>query len=330
MNGLFHCDHSGCQVSRPPLKVNHVPKLASLSIRIRSPNCAFRRPVVEQVGQDEAELHVPRRLADPLQRPQVGVAAVVDAHGAVVLVEAGLVVGEEVDAEEHRAQLAEVRHVALDVLLGSVAGGVHPLQLPAAVEVVVRVDDVGHLDVGPPDDGDGRIRDGRLRGPQRVVIDAELHPLGLQVVGPPGPVVLPVVRLADDVAVPRDLLCVVDPPVGAHHGVAVVTKGLRHPVDVGLPHRLGDDGVRDVLVVVGAPVERPRPAGPEPGDSGGRRRRCGQRGCTCTGRRSPPRNVGADGRPRQTDQHRAPTALEQLASRRHQITPPSRPLGATP
>ena len=33
-NGLFHCDHSGCQVSRPPLKVNHVPKPASLSILI--------------------------------------------------------------------------------------------------------------------------------------------------------------------------------------------------------------------------------------------------------------------------------------------------------
>ena len=70
---------------------------------------AFGRPVVEQVGQDEAELHVARRLAHPLERPQVAVAAVVDAHGAVVLVEPGLVVGEEVDPEEHRSEFAEVR-----------------------------------------------------------------------------------------------------------------------------------------------------------------------------------------------------------------------------
>jgi len=59
---------------------------------------AFRRPMVEQVRQDKAELHVPRGLTHPLERPYVAVTAVVDAHSAVVLVESGLVVGEEVDA----------------------------------------------------------------------------------------------------------------------------------------------------------------------------------------------------------------------------------------
>ena len=59
---------------------------------------------------------------------QIGVAAVVHADRAVVLVESRLVVGQEVDAEEHRAELAEVRDVALHVLLGPVPGGVHPLQ----------------------------------------------------------------------------------------------------------------------------------------------------------------------------------------------------------
>ena len=80
---------------------------------------------------------------------------------------------------------------------------------------------------------------------------------------------LPVVRLADDVTVPRDLLRVVDPPVGADHRVAVVTESLRYPVDIGLPHSLGDDGVRDILVVVGTPVERTRTTAPETGQPAG-------------------------------------------------------------
>ena len=246
----------------------------------------------------------------------------VDPHGPVVLVESRLVVRQEVDAQEDRPQLTKVGHVALHVLLGSLAGGVDPLQLPAAVEVVVRVDDVGHLDVGPPHDGDRRIGHSRLRDPQRVVVDAELHPLGLQVIGPPGPVVFPVVRLADDVAVARDLLGVVDPPVGTGHGVPVVAKRLRHPVDVGLPHRLGNDGVQHVLVVIGAPVERTRPAGPKPGRRRGRLFQSSQGRPRCARRRRGPEHVGADRRPRQAGQDRATTTLEQLASRRHQLTSP--------
>ena len=252
----------------------------------------------------------------------------VHAHRAVVLVEPGLVVRQKVDPQEHGTELAEVGDVALHVFLRPVAGGVHPLQQPAAVEVVVRVDDVGHLDFGPADDGDGWVRDRGQGGPQGVVVDAELHSLALEVVGPPGPVVLPVVRLAHDVAVRGDLLGVVDPPVGADHGVAVVAERLGHPVDVGLPDGLGDECVRHVLVVVGAPVQGPGSTGSESGDSGGclsRRRRPRTR---CTGCRGGPDDVGGDGGGRQTDQHRPATALEHLASRRHQITPRLEPRGS--
>ena len=55
-----------------------------------------------------------------------------------------------------------------------------------------------------------------------------------------------------------DPLGVVDPAVGAHHRVAMVTEVLGHPVDVGLPHILGDDRVLEVLVAVGGPVEGAR------------------------------------------------------------------------
>ena len=186
-------------------------------------------------------------------------------HRALALVEPHLVPGQKVDPEEHGTELAEVRDVALHVLLGPVAGGVHPLQEPASVEVVARVDDVGHLDVGPADDGHGRVRDRRPGGPQGVVVDAELEALGLQVVGPPGPVVHPVVGLAQDVAVRCDPLGVVDPTVGAHHRVAVVTEGRRHPVDVGLPDVLGYEGVLEEFVAVGAPVEGAGSTRSEPG-----------------------------------------------------------------
>ena len=251
-------------------------------------------------------------------------------HGPVILVESRLVVRQEVDAQEHRPQLAKVGHVALHVLLGSVAGGVDPLQLPAAVEVVVGVDDVGHLDVGAAHDGDGRIGDSRLRHPQGVVVDAELHPLGLEVLGPPGPVVLPVVGLADDVAVARDLLGVVDPPVGTDHGVAVVAKRFRHPVNVGLPDRLGDDGVQHVLVVVGAPVEGPGPPGRNPGTAEGACSKAARADSDAPAGVAAPSDISTDRRPRQAGQDRASATLEQLASRRHPITPPSQPLGATP
>ena len=74
---------------------------------------------------------------------------------------------------------------------------------------------------------------------------------------------LPVVGLAPDVAVRSDPLGLVDPTVGAHHRVAVVTEGRRHPVDVGLPDVLGNEDVLEELVAVGAPVQgaRHRPAG---------------------------------------------------------------------
>ena len=50
MNGLFHWDHSGCQVCRPPLRLNQVPKLASLSIRIRSPYWRSADPWSKRLG----------------------------------------------------------------------------------------------------------------------------------------------------------------------------------------------------------------------------------------------------------------------------------------
>ena len=242
-NGLFHWDHSGCQVWRPPLRLNQVPKLTSLSIRTRSPYWRSPDPWSNRLGITRLSCMSPA-ASRIHQRLQIGVSAVGHPHRALALVEPDLVPGQEVDPEEHGTELAEVRDVALHVLLGPVAGGVHPLQEPAAVEVVARVDDVGHLDVGPADDGHRRVGDRRPGGPQGVVVDAELEALGLQVLGPPGPVVHPVVGLAHDVAVRRDPLGVVDPAVGAHHGVAVVTEGRRHPVDVGLPHVLGDEGVR--------------------------------------------------------------------------------------
>ena len=115
-------------------------------------------------------------------------------------------------------------------------------------------------------DGFGDRRPG---GPQGVVVDAEPQALGLQVLGPPGPVVHPVVGLAHDVAVGGNPLGVVDPTVGADHGVPIVPEGRRHPVDVGLPHVLGYQGVVEELVAVGAPVERTSSTNAEPwGGSG--------------------------------------------------------------
>ena len=263
------------------------------------------------------------------ERLQIGVSAVGHPHRALALVEPHLVPGQKVDPEEHGTELAEVLDVALHVLLGPVAGGVHPLQEPASVEVVAGVDDVGHLDVGPADDGHGRVRDRRPGGPQGVVVDAELEALGLQVVGPPGPVVHPVVGLAQDVAVRGDPLGVVDPTVGAHHRVAVVAEGRRHPVDVGLPHVLGYEGVREELVAVGAPVEGARSTGSEAGPVGEPALDAAARGIRRHRVSSPPAADGADRRPRQAGEYGAPTALQHLASRRHPITPPSRTLGNT-
>jgi hypothetical protein len=75
------------------------------------------------------------------------------------LVVAGLVEGEEVHAQKDGAQGSEVVDVTLDVFLGTVLRGVHPLQLATPVEPVAIVDEIGHGDIGTAGHPDGAIRD---------------------------------------------------------------------------------------------------------------------------------------------------------------------------
>ena len=127
-NGLSHCDHSGCQVWRNPLRWNHVPKLGVVVDPDQVAVLTLPGAVVEQVGHHEAQLHVAGRVRHPLERLEIGVPAVGHARRGAALVVSVLVPGEKVDPEKRRAELTEVGDVALDVFLGSVAGGVHPLQ----------------------------------------------------------------------------------------------------------------------------------------------------------------------------------------------------------
>ena len=59
IKGLFHCDHLGCQVSRPPLKVEPSAEANVVVDPDQVAVVSFGRPMVEQVGHDEAELYVP-------------------------------------------------------------------------------------------------------------------------------------------------------------------------------------------------------------------------------------------------------------------------------